>query len=309
MLFKSRLYTSVETAQHPTMLPSYLDASSRLLEMSIPSHKDWDPPTEASTKNLQGGTTTLVDEDEEAMHPTCSTVEPVHNLREVVDVADGKASTLGASSGGVPLEIGIPKLVVDLAHTDLHGNGWETVNDQNTTSSRLQEPVITQVPSKTVEIELGSTSPQDPAAIAKEITIDGFFASISKFVPAPLIPQLPVPVPEEEPNDHEMENTSVTSQTPPAPRPSFFTPQRKSIRLAEKSKTTQGKGAIQVAEELLIKKLGDLSPLATQEEADQFDFFAQHLEHPLTKAKMDALTVLIEVGQQKNRKRGKLTKG
>ena len=149
---------------------------------------------------------------------------------------------------------------------------------------------------------MGSTSPQDPAAIAKEITIDGFFASISKLVPTPLIPQLPVPIPEEEPNDHEMENTSVTSQTPPAPRPSFFTPQRKSIRLAEKSKTTQGKGPIQVAEELLVKKLGDLSPLATKEEADQFEFFAQHLEHPLTKAKMDALTVLIEVGQQKTRR-------
>ena len=106
-----------------------------------------------------------------------------------------------------------------------------------------------------------------------------------------------------------MENTSVTSQTPPAPRPSFFTPQRKSIRLAEKSKTTQVKGAIQVAKELLIKKLEDLSPLATQEETDQFEFFAQHLERPLTKAKIDALTVLIEVGQQKNKKRGKLTKG
>jgi len=107
------------------------------MEMPIPSYKDWEPPIEASTKILHGGTTTLVGEDEEAMHPTCSTVEPVHNLREAVDVADGKASTLGASSGGVPLEIGIPKLVVDLAHTDLHGNGWETVNDQNTTSSRL----------------------------------------------------------------------------------------------------------------------------------------------------------------------------
>ena len=48
---------------------------------------------------------------------------------------------------------------------------------------------------------------------------------------------------------------------------------------------------------------------ATQEEADQFEFFAQHLERPLTKANMDAITVLIEVGQQKNKKRGKLTKG
>jgi hypothetical protein len=304
MLFESRLYTIVETAQHPTPLPSHLDASSQIMEMSIPSHKDWEPPTKALKKNLQGGTTTLVDEDEEAMHPTCSAVEPVHNLREAVDVADGKASSLGASLGG-----GIQKLVVDLGHTDLHGNGWESVNDQNTTPSRLQEPVIPQFPSKVVEIELNSTSPQDPTTIAKEITIDGFLASISKFVPTPLIPQLPVPTLEEERNDHEMGNTSESPQTPPPPRPSFFTPQRKSIRLAKKSKTTQGKGAIQVAEELLIKKLGDLSPSATKEEADQFEFFAQHLERPLTKANMDAITVLIEVGQQKNKKRGKLTIG
>ena len=54
--------------------------------------------------------------------------------------------------------------------------------------------------------------------------------------------------------------------------PRSLPPQCKSIRLAKKSKTTQGKGAIQVVEELLVKKLGDLSPLATQEEADQFEF-------------------------------------
>ena len=82
----------------------------------------------------------------------------------------------------------------------------------------------------------------------------------------------------------------------------MFTPQRKSIRLANKSKTKQGKGAIQVAEELLVKKLGDLSPPTTQDEVDQFDFYAQHLERPLTKANMDAITVLIEVGQQKTRR-------
>ena len=107
-----------------------------------------------------------------------------------------------------------------------------------------------------------------------------------------------------------MGNTSEPPQTPPLPpRPYIFTPQRKSIRLAKKSKTTQGKGAIQVAEELLLKKIGDLSPPTTQEELDQFDFYAQHLERPLTKANMDAIKVLIEVGQQKNKKRGKLTKG
>jgi len=194
------------------------------MEMPIPSYKDWEPPIEASTKILHGGTTTLVGEDEEAMHPTCSTVEPVCNLREAVDVADGKASSLGASLGGLPpLETGILKLVVDLGHTDLHDNGWKSVNDQNATSSRLQESVIPKVPSKVVEIELDSTLPQDPAAVAKEITIDGFLASISKFVPTPLIPQLLLPIPEEEPNDHEMGNTSEPPQTPPPPRPSFFT--------------------------------------------------------------------------------------
>ncbi|CAD6249272.1 unnamed protein product [Miscanthus lutarioriparius] len=160
MLFESHLYTTVQTTQHPTPLPSYLNASSWLMEMPIPSYKDWEPPTEASTKILEGGTTTLVGEDEEAMHPTCSAVEPVCNLREAVDVADGKASSLGASLGGLPpLETGIPKLVVDLGHTDLHDNGWKSINDQNATSSRLQEPAIPEVPSKVVEIELDNTLP------------------------------------------------------------------------------------------------------------------------------------------------------
>jgi hypothetical protein len=165
----------------------------------------------------------------------------------------------------------------------------------------MQEPVIPQFPSNFVDKEFNSTPPQDPAVIAKAISIDGFIASISKSVPAPLIPQVPEAIAEEEPNDIEMGNTSE-----PPPRRSGFTPQRKSIRLAKKSETTQGKGAIQVAEELLVKKLGDLSPPRTQEEAVQFEFYAQHFERPLTKVKMDALSALIEAGQQKNKKkRGK----
>ena len=57
----------------------------------------------------------------------------------------------------------------------------------------------------------------------------------------------------------------------------------------------------------MSKKLGDLSPPTTQDEVDQFDFYAQHLERPLTKADMDAIKVLIEVGKNK-KKRGKITK-
>ena len=41
----------------------------------------------------------------------------------------------------------------------------------------------------------------------------------------------------------------------------------------------------------------------------ELEFYAQHFEHLLTKEKMEALTVLIELGQQKSKKkRGKLTK-
>jgi len=110
---------------------------------------------------------------------------------------------------GLPPEIGKPKLVVDLVHTDLlHGNAGETVNDHNTISPRLQEPVIPQFPSNFVEKEFDSTSPQDPTAIAKAITIDGFIGSISKSILAPLIPQMPEAIAEEEPNDIEMGNTS-----------------------------------------------------------------------------------------------------
>jgi hypothetical protein len=67
--------------------------------------------------------------------------------------------------------------------------------------------------------------PRDPAAIAKEITIDGFIASISKSVSAFIILQLPEAIHEEEPNDLEMGDTSEPPQTPPPlPRPFIFTP-------------------------------------------------------------------------------------
>lgn len=72
-----------------------------------------------------------------------------------------------------------------------------------------------QFPSNFVEKEFNSTSPQDPAAIAKAITIDGFIGSISKSILAPLIPQIPEAIAEEEPNDIEKWETHLnhTSKT------------------------------------------------------------------------------------------------
>jgi len=44
--------------------------------------------------------------------------------------------------------------------------------------------------------------------------------------------------------------------------PASITPQRQNSKLASKAKTTNvvGKGAIQIAQELLVEKLGELSP-------------------------------------------------
>ena len=71
----------------------------------------------------------------------------------------------------------------------------------------------------------------------------------------------------------------------------------KSSRLANKAKSKIGKGIIQVAQDLLIKKLGDLSPKLEPSAADHFEQFAQHFIRPLTKENMEALEALVEHGQ------------
>jgi ABC-type Fe2+-enterobactin transport system substrate-binding protein len=65
-----------------------------------------------------------------------------------------------------------------------------------------------------------------------------------------------------------------------------------------------GKDTIQIAQDLLIQKLGELSGEETnQDEADSdFDLYAQHFERPIDKSKMEAITVLIEEGNKKQKK-------
>ena len=78
-----------------------------------------DPPTTIEV-------TDLINSEVAGVEPLChsdsatnakvqidSTVEPVHILKEVADVADGKSSTPGASLGSVPPEMGKQKHVAD----------------------------------------------------------------------------------------------------------------------------------------------------------------------------------------------------
>src|SRR6185312_11228882 len=76
--------------------------------------------------------------------------------------------------------------------------------------------------------------------------------------------------------------------TNPIPQPETFaepqTTQQKSTRLANKAKLHPGKDSVQLAQKVLINKLGELSPGVKEQASSNTDFnkLAQHLPQPLT---------------------------
>ncbi|CAO2040981.1 unnamed protein product [Urochloa humidicola] len=132
------------------------------------------------------------------------------------------------------------------------------------------------------------------------------------------------PIEAERNQDDINEFINFISRTPPAPilhtpprvnpipqSENFAEPtttQRKSTRLADKAKLHPGKDSIQLAQQVLISKLGELSP-EPKEQADtntDFNKLAQHLPQPLTAGTMNAIQTLVEHGNQpRNKKRSK----
>jgi hypothetical protein len=84
--------------------------------------------------------------------------------------------------------------------------------------------------------------------------------------------------------------------------------QRKSTRLAQKAADNVGKGYIQIAQELLVKKLGDLSGEEVTQNTTDFDYYAQYFQRPMEKNKMEAIKILIEEGGNKQKKGATLMK-
>lgn len=84
--------------------------------------------------------------------------------------------------------------------------------------------------------------------------------------------------------------------------------QRKSTRLAQKAAINAGKDTIQIAQDLLVKKLGDLSGEEIEQEGKDletdFDFYAQHFERPVKQITMEAIKILTEEGTKKQTKAG-----
>ncbi|KAG2573763.1 hypothetical protein PVAP13_7KG275755, partial [Panicum virgatum] len=82
----------------------------------------------------------------------------------------------------------------------------------------------------------------------------------------------------------------ISTETPTA--------QRKSTRLADKAKLNPVKGSLNLAQRVLINKLGELSPNLKQKANVDFNYVVRHFQQPVTKKMMDALTVLVEQGNK-----------
>jgi hypothetical protein len=142
--------------------------------------------------------------------------------------------------------------------------------------------------------------------------IDDFLISISKPIPVPLLTEQPPgdnsrnvehinDFPNHTPNSqsHMHHNIDNTNHSSPMQK------QRRSSRLAKKAESTTGKGPIQIAEDLLVKKLNALSPKKILTELDVVEQLAQHFEQPLSERKVEAIITLVNHGKQS---KGKMKK-
>lgn len=95
-------------------------------------------------------------------------------------------------------------------------------------------------------------------------------------------------------------STTPSANPPQRPeRQETVTPtQRKSTRLADKAKLHPGQDSVQLAQRVLIKKLGELSPKNIMPTQPDFNTLVQHLPKPFTAMKMAAIQNLIDHGNQ-----------
>jgi len=163
------------------------------------------------------------------------------------------------------------------------------------------------------ESQIDSTNSNTAAApshLAKAQSLDQFLMGNTTPLPQPLLASHPTL--KEHHTPPEVETPPCRASSLPNPTrdqtQSLHSEQRKSSRLADKTKETQGKRYGQLAQEVLAKKLGNLSPPTKISASDLFNSFAQHLEQPLTKQNMEALTVLVDHGIHPKKKKGRTSK-
>lgn len=132
------------------------------------------------------------------------------------------------------------------------------------------------------EFQLSSTdSQQEPNSTepVQTANTDTFLESISQSIPQPLL------------------WVDVQSVVPSYNTPNTY--KRQSTRLAQKASANTGKGTIEIAQTLLVKKLGDLAGADkaapdSNTNTEEFDLYAQHFTRPMEKTMLGAIQDLIE---------------
>lgn len=129
------------------------------------------------------------------------------------------------------------------------------------------------------------TEPRTNTADPQQATpIDEFLGSILTPVPKPLLAL-----------DFQQTDPSQCASLPQS------TVKWHSMRLAQKAVANSGKGVIEIAQDLLVRKLGDLggtdNAVSNKDPiTEDFDFYAQHFARPMEKITMGAIQDLIEQG-------------
>lgn len=117
----------------------------------------------------------------------------------------------------------------------------------------------------------------DPNHIGDNVSVEEFLDSIQAPIQQPILAI------------NQQTNIDQDDEEPLEPT----TAQRKSIRLAKKAEQNASKDTIQMAQQLLVKKLGDLAGENSDEEEPEFepdfDFYAQHFQRPLELHQMKAI--------------------
>jgi hypothetical protein len=180
----------------------------------------------------------------------------------------------------------------------------QTTNSQNQTqpvdpasSTQLNMgTTTTQAPETTTSEQntLNHQEQQIPTMLGTEPIVDDlalFLDFVSGTPSAPLLHTPPRVNPIPTSNDSASTTNGIVSQ------------QRKSTRLADKAKTNPTKGTIQLAQQVLMNKLGELVPDLHQKNITTFESMAQHLPRPFTKNMMETLKTLVEEGNKSRKKK------
>jgi hypothetical protein len=117
--------------------------------------------------------------------------------------------------------------------------------------------------------------------------VDLFLESISRVSTPPILPD---PIIQE---NHQILGCPETTETAPV------TNKRQSSHLTAKAQSRIGKNALQIAQDLLVKKLGELSPVKQNFKGPDIESFSQFFDRPINKEKMETFQVLVDHGGKK----------